>query len=371
VPYFVLGKVVAPNKIGIRQNFFGIPGVVEDGYQPVGLEPGLHWQIPFLSVVHLLPRDFIIINFSSDAVDNTPSGKEVFTRPRLEIPTRDGSKVRADITLVARFFDRPNVDTRSEGDRRDEPYMILAKSGIPIPKDVYRYHGGPVDLVNKYRFGLNDQMRIFTSTAEDFIRKRLSALSTVDYYNPVLRERAALEANELVNTKSLRVEDGGVLEGANVNADGVLLWATLIRRYQYSKQEIDDKIFNKIFQEQYERRLTVEEELEEQNAITRKELREMDAKIDVLKSEGNKEETIIKSGADLYRSQRVSEGQRLIEEARARVTEEKNRILAQLDGSKAYVAKEMLPIIDSLQGGVISGVDPFDVDQWLNKLGSE
>lgn len=63
-PYFLFGKVVPPDQIGVRRNLFSVPGLLEGGFSSIGLPPGLHWQIPMVSEVGLIPRGVQYVTFS-------------------------------------------------------------------------------------------------------------------------------------------------------------------------------------------------------------------------------------------------------------------------------------------------------------------
>jgi hypothetical protein len=42
--------------------------------------------------------------------------------------------------------------------------------------------------------------------------------------------------------------------------------------------------------------------------------------------------------------------------------------LRDTDGSDTYVATQLAPLLESLQGGVVSGIDPYNLGQWVEKL---
>lgn len=223
--FFVLGKVVPPNMIGIRRNYISIPGMLKDGYEENGLKPGLHWKAPFISNIVLIPRDFQFIQMGKDKAG------DLLLSP-LEIPTTDGSFVKTDISLIVRFFDKPGSTIRTgTTDSQTQDKGENDKDSVPLVQDITRVHGGPKNLVNTYGSEKTKQLKTFTINAESKLKRFLSNLSTSGFYNPVSREKAALKATENINSE--------------VNQYGIELWATLMRRYLYSQKNIDDQIFAK------------------------------------------------------------------------------------------------------------------------------
>jgi regulator of protease activity HflC (stomatin/prohibitin superfamily) len=344
--FFVFGQVVPPDMIGIRRNFISFPPFLKPGFQEKGLYPGLHWKIPEVSTIQLIPRDFQFIHLNQRKISGD------YTQKQLEVPTTDGSKVQADITLILRFFEEPN--------KSDEPQKIDLIAGeegerrVPFATRSITSHGGPNDLANTYSLDRQTQLRIFTVTAEEKLKETLSNLSTQDYYDPVLREIAALNASRQVNEI--------------VNPDGIELWATLIRRYIYSEKRIDDQIFNKNLQEATERLNAAERSLQQAKAETEETAARWDAEIKDLRVQGEQQRAVIMSEADRFEVEKISEGDRLIQEAIAKVDKAKNKILTEVDGAEVYVAREMTPLLETLEGGVVTDIDPYDIDAWVKKL---
>ena len=342
--FYVFGQIINPNEIGLRQNYFSIPGIVEEGYSERGLRAGLHWKIPGVSTIHLLPRDFQIINFNKKAYPDA-----VLNMPQLEIPTTDGSKVKTDLTLIVRLFEEPVTFP-------EPPKRVLVPEGedVPLPEAAPRSHGGPRELVNNYRTKPAEQLRLLASFMEEAIKNSLSMLSTTDYYNPVLREHSALLATEQINEK--------------INPDGIQLWGTLIRRYVYSERNIDDAIFNKNLQEATEKLNAAERALEQARAKTEMTRANWDAQIADLRVEGEQEKAVITSEADRYEVEKTAIGDRSVQEAYAEVDKAKNRVLTDTPGADVYIAREMTPLLSTLEGGVVTDIDPFNVDAWVGKL---
>lgn len=321
VPFFILGTVVPPDKIGVRQNYYSMLGLVKKGFAENGLEPGLHWKIPGISNIILLPRGFQFVHLK-----DTPEPGALFSAQSLEVPTTDGSKVHTDVTLVVRLF----------------------------PAAVQGAHGGPKNLVESFTADPARQLRTFYRIAENELKKHLSELSTSDYYNPDLREPAALKATAAINN--------------SVSKEGLQLWGSLIRRYVYADRDIDDQIFAKNLQEQTERLNATASSLSAAKATTEKTRAEWDANIKSLEVQGESRRNVIRSEADLYEATKRSEGDLKVATARAEVDSMKAGALSDIAGADVYVARELAPLVKTLSGGVVTGFDPYDADEWMDKL---
>lgn len=345
--FFVFGKIVPPNKIGIRQNFFSVLGILEEGYNERGLSPGLHWKIPAISDIILIPADFQFVQLDS----NENSGE--LNLQNLEIPTSDGSKVKTDITLVLRYFKSPG-ESNSSGVDWSSTESNKDTSDVPIVQNIKRKHGGPKDLVNTYGISHDRQLRTFVGKSEDKLKRWLSALSTIDYYNPSLREKAALKSTESINEFS--------------NKEGIELWATLVRRYTYSEQKIDAQIFAKNLQDATEVLNTALGSLAKARAKTEEMRAFWDGqKIAVLKEDGFAQVRVLDEEAKSYEAEQRARADKLFEVAISEIEKEKNKLLAS-NGGKVFVARRMVPILQSLKGGIISESDPYNIDTWVRKL---
>ncbi len=345
--FFVFGKIVPPNKIGIRQNFFSLMGVLEEGYNERGLVPGLHWKIPYISDVILIPRDFQFVQLDS----SEESGD--LNLPYLEIPTSDGSKVKTDITLVLRYFKKPG-SSESVGVDWSSTESNMDSSDVPVVQRVTRTHGGPKDLVNTYGSNHKRQLKTFVGKSEDKLKRWLSALSAIDYYNPSLREKAALKSSESINEFA--------------NKEGIELWGTLVRRYTYAEQKIDDQIFAKNLQDATEVLNSAQSSLAEARAKTEEMRAFWDGqKIAVLKEEGEAQVRVLDEEARSYEAEQRARADKLYEVAISEIEKEKNQLLAS-GGGRVYVARKMVPVLQSLSGGVISDIDPYNIESWVRKL---
>ncbi len=349
--YTAFGTVVPPDKIGVRRNYFSF-GFLSEGYAPKGLSPGLHLRFPGISDIILVPRGFLFVNL------NREREKGDVDLSALEVPTTDGSKVHTSVTLVARLFDRPeSVAPQVTQAGTPETGSAMNDATIPLSGQKSRSHGGPADLITFYRDNLQRQLEKFSQTAQDELRRSLSALSTIDFYNPKLREEAAVEAHERINH--------------DVNPHGVELWGTLVSRYVYADEEIDAQIFAKNLQTQTERYRAATTKLEEATAEITKTKALWDAKIADVSVDAQNYQIRADSEGRLYEESKIAHGKLEIQLKQSEVVASQNKLLSEIPSANIYLAKEMAPLLKTLAGGVVSGIDPYNVDDWVNRLTGE
>ncbi len=153
-----------------------------------------------------------------------------------------------------------------------------------------------------------------------------------------------------------------------MNPKGLQLWGALIRRYTYIERSIDDQIFQKNLQDQTERMNAALSRLAGAQAETEREQALWDAKIRDLQVQAESKVQVIRSEGSLYEVSRVSEGDRMVAEAKAKVDEARANALSQMQGAQLYTAREMAPLLKTLQGGVVSNIDPYDINAWMKRL---
>ncbi len=351
LPFFVFGKIVPPNYIGVRQNYYSIFGLLEKGYSNDGLEPGLQWKIPGVTTVILLPKDFQFVHLNNEQIAGD------LDLPSLDVPTTDGSKVKTDVTLIVRLFESSAAGAGLPISTEAEHTGSAGNVNVPLSKVKDRAHGGPKDLVTSFSADPQRQLLTLSRTAENELKQNLSNLSTTDYYNPELREKAAYASNEAIN---------GI-----VNRSGIELWATLIRRYGYAEKNIDDQIFAKNLQDQTERLNAAASRLAAAKADTEQSRALWDAKIRDLQVESQAKVAVLESEGQLYQSKKEAEGNLLVTQAKAEVDGAKANVLSQVAGAEVFVAREMAPLLQTLSGGIVSNIDPYDINQWVNRLTSK
>lgn len=314
---WLFGQVVSPGYMGVRQTTFG----PFKGFSDQGLEPGLHWTIPFYSKVHLVPEKLQMYHLHRDhsLYPNSPGS--------LEVQTTDGSSVNVDISILARFF----VDT------------------------IAGEHGGPADLIKKLGISEESWRNTVIEVARDELRRTLGGLSTGQFYNPHLREEQVERAKQ---NMVLRLGEYGI------GVDAVLL-----RRYTYTEERIDNAVFQKNLQDQEERLNAAASKLAEAKARSEQVAAEMDAKIRTLLIEGENKAKVIKSEGSLFEKEMIAKGDLAVAKATADADKLRAESLEQGKASQLYVAKELAPILSSLKGGIISETNPYDLDAWLKLLG--
>jgi regulator of protease activity HflC (stomatin/prohibitin superfamily) len=165
----------------------------------------------------------------------------------------------------------------------------------------------------------------------------------------------------------MREADKGIR--ARLAEFGIGLEAVLVRRYTYREGRIDKAIFDKNLQDQEERLNVAASKLSEAKALSEQVSAEMDAKIQTLKVEGENKARVVHSEGELYQTQKVAEGDLLVAKAAAEVDTLKANLLAKTEGTQTYVAKELAPLLGSLKGGVVSDLNPYDMDEWVKRLG--
>lgn len=305
---YTFGTVVPPGKMGIRQVTLG----PYRGFSERALSPGYHWTIPFYSVIHLMPSTMQILDLSRD-------------RQPVEIQTTDGSSVDVDVSLLYRFY-------------------TLAGEG----------HGGPDDLITKVGSHSEAIKRVETAAMNE-LRKALGKLSTSEFYNPEKREKEIGEAHEGMNDRLAQF--------------GIRLEAVLLRRYTYREERIDNAIFQKNLQDQEERLNAALSRLAEAKADLERVSAEWDAKIKTLRVKGENEARVLRSEGDLYEAKRTAEGDLEVAKGRAEVEWLKAGALASSAGASIYLGKELAPLLGSLRGGVVSELDPYNLEGWVERFG--
>lgn len=336
--FFILaGFNVGPGSIGVRQIKFG----PFQGFGDKALRPGSHWGIPggFYTNVHIIPQTIQLLDFNRDRNDLQNS------LPSLEIQTADRATVDVDITVTSRFY--------AEAGESHEPIYgdVLA---APISRKMMK-HGGPADLVQTVGTTSERWINHIRRTAEDELKRALGAISTGEFYDPKKRETQIALAHESMNRALAKV--------------GIRIESVLLRRYTYREGRIDEAIFQKNLQDQEERYNIAGSNLAKAQAQLEQVAAEADAKISTLKVEGENHSRVIKSQGDLYESEKKAQGDLKLASARAEVDKLRAGALAQTKGSEIYVAKELAPLLSSIRGGVVSGLDPYDLDAWIKRLG--
>lgn len=306
---FVFGIVVPVGAVGVRKIAFG-PG---QGLRDASLAPGLQWAVPYYSTIYMVPQTLRILDFAA---------------PRsLDVPTVDGTIVDVDAAVVYRFF-------AAHGEINGVKY------------------GGPADLIQNVGATDVQWSRYLSQVAENELKRALSALSTVEFYEPGAREARVKVAEEVLRER--------------LGPLGVDVQAVLLRRYRY-RDEIDQAIFKKNLQELESAYNKVAGEFAEAQRDVNKVEADGNVAIQNLEKRGVGDAEMIRSEGDLYRREKYAQGDLLVAEAKANVDKMRSDVLAKVGGD-VYVALQLAQFLASLKGGVVSNVDPFDFDMWVKKL---
>jgi regulator of protease activity HflC (stomatin/prohibitin superfamily) len=322
--YMLFGYTVPPGYFGVRQLKFG----PRQGFSDHGTPPGTHWGIPGYSLVHLVPQTIQAIHFQREA------STSAYSLPPLEIQTSDRATVDVDLTVLSRFYPSSGID----------PVTGLA-------------HKGPAQLFTVVGIDSQSWINHIKQIAEDRLKRTLGTISTGQFYDPSLREEQLALAHAEINR-----------ELANV---GIKVDAVLLRRYTYRDDRIDQAIFQKNLQDQEERLNVSAGKLAEAHAALEQVAAEWDAKIQTLRVDGENKARVLQSEGDLYENQRRAEGDLEVAKARAEVVKLKASALAQSRVAEVYVARELAALLGSIKGGVVSQIDPYDLKEWMKRLGVE
>lgn len=309
--FYVFGEVVPPGYVGIRQIYYG-PG---EGYANKSLKAGFHWTLPFYSRIHLIPASVQTLNLSKSLGSQLDNVK-----------TSDGALVDVDVTIITQFFQEKDSN-----------------------------HGGPSDLIRKLDLSPQKWSQHIKSTAERYLRSSLSNLSASTFYDPELRSQLVSEAQE--GMKSSLAEFG------------IDIKEVLLLRYTYQSDLIDRAIFDKNLQDQEVRYNEAAGRFSEAKSQLEKTEAEWDAKIETLRIQGQNDSTVIRSEAALYEKEKKASGDLEVAKAIAEVDRLKSSALASTPGAEIYVAREIAPYVSSLKGGIITNVDPYNLDDWIKRLG--
>jgi regulator of protease activity HflC (stomatin/prohibitin superfamily) len=314
---FFFGTVVPVGAVGVRKIAFG----PKQGLLAKSLPPGYHWTIPGYSTIYPVPQTVRVLDFDRDVQANPGSFGS------LDVPTTDGTTVDIDVSILYRFHAKPGQDGAHA-------------------------HGGPADLINMVGATESQWSKYLAQAADNELKRSLGALSTVDFYDPKARQERVTNAERTLETSLAPL--------------GIKVESVLVRRYTY-REEIDQAIFKKNLQELESAFNKVAGDFAEAQRDVNKVAADGDVAIQNLDKQGTSEAEKIRSEGDLYRRQKVAEGNLLVAEAKAAVDKMRADVLGQV-GSDIYVALQLTEVLQTLKGGIVANIDPYDLDQWVKKL---
>lgn len=319
---YTFGYVVQPGFVGVRQITFG----PYQGFSREGLRPGYHWSIPFYSRIHFVPATIQFMDFDHIHQTDTQVRGSLWQQHPLEVQTTNGQSMFVDLSLLYRFYE-------AKGDS----------------------HGGPDDLVTRVGSEEREWRDRIITVVENELKKALGRLSTSEFYNPYLRQKEVEQAEKNMATR---------LAALGIKVEGVLL-----RRYTYAAADIDEAIYQKNLTVLAEQVNAAEGKLKEVRALVAQVASKGDAAVKTMLVEGENQARIIRSRADLYESLKQAEGNLAVAQSKAQADQLRADALLGGSGAQVYVAREMVPFIRALKGGVLSDLEPFNIEAWLKSFG--
>jgi len=304
---------VPPNAIGIKQVYYGSSaGIRKDLYGP-----GLHFVAGGIERLHLFPRDLQILNFSSSASELSQRARNAAA---INVQTNDGYKVTLDVTVLYRIVD---------------PYTVFKEAGS----------------------GRAFEDKLIIPRADQILRKNLGELNSEEFYQGPKRIEKANHAKQELATQ--------------LQPFGVSLEEVLVRQYVY-----DDKYQELIEGRKLKDQTVFLREAEAKSATEQAAVDKMiatgKANVDVELERGDAEVKKLNAEADLYRRQKIAQGQLLVELAEAQGTKLENDAL-QGAGSEYIVGLKMAEVLSGVKVLVLSsdskdGINPLDVSTLLKKF---
>jgi regulator of protease activity HflC (stomatin/prohibitin superfamily) len=326
---YTFGIVVPPGKMGIRQAYFDTYIGPKQGFSLTSLKPGYHGNIPFLATIHILPTTWIPVHFNREAGGT----KNSVGNPPLKVKTKDGVPVDIDATIMIRLF-------------TENKFSVDGKSLI---------HGGPSNLLLDVGMSPDEWYRNIVAATNKHLGEALKRLNADDFYDYKLR--------------SQMVKRGETALRETLAKTGIEVGHVLLRRFSYEDEQIEESIFKKNLQQvEYVLGVTNRKLAEELN-ITAKEIADLDRQIEVLKKNADVKSQAIREQAKAELVKAEAEGEAMVMLARAEIDEKRAKLLANTRGADIYVARQLAPVLGTLKGGLISGLDPYDLEGWIKRLG--
>lgn len=307
-----LTTYVRPHEAAVKVSQYG-GGLENHTYKG----PGLFFTGPGVTY-HIFPTVVQVLTMADNPSEGPTESANTRTIRQLEIDSSDGSKIRIDATVLYRVVDAYKVMTRIGPGRMFEDNAIIPKSSQAL-------------------------------------KESLGKLKAEDFYNEVLRVKATLDAQKMLNE--------------SVKDMGLAVDHVLIRQYYYLEQ----------YQQQIEERKVQDQlvftnqsmaESAKMEALRQKLSAEGEAAVEVEQERGKAEVTKIRAEADLYSRKRRAEGDLLVQLARAQGTELENVAYKAGTGADNLVGLEMAEVLDGVDVIFLptgkDGVNFLDLDKTLN-----
>lgn len=312
--FLIFGTIVPVGYFGVTQVLIG-PG---QGVAEKGGGPGLYLAIPFYRKVHVIPETLKTTDFN-----RSKDGA-------LEITAAEGVVLDIDITVLTRYM-------RERSKINDQEFA------------------GPNRLLQTLTSNPTNWQERIKKVVQSHLVKEFGGLKPAQFYDVSIRDAALLRGEKKIR--------------ADLAPHGIYVEAVLLRRYTYRDDRIDEAIFNKNLQEQEQRLKDTASALADVKAQLELVDAEWDAKTRTLRIQGENEAKVIRSEAARIEAEKMAEGDLLVAKAQAEVDKAKAAVLAK--GGSNFVAREFTPFIQSLKGGVVREINPYDLSAWLLSLGGE
>jgi regulator of protease activity HflC (stomatin/prohibitin superfamily) len=312
--FLAFGTIVPVGYFGVPQILIG-PG---QGVAERGGGPGVYLSIPFYRKVHVIPETLKATDFNR--VKNEA----------LEITAAEGVVLDIDLTVLTRFV--------REASKIDDIEFA-----------------GPNRLLQTLTSEPRNWEERIRKVVQSNLIKEFGGLRPAQFYDVAIRDAALLRGEKKIRQ--------------DLAPHGIYVEAVLLRRYTYRDDRIDEAIFNKNLQEQEQRLKDTASGLADVKAQLEAVDAEWDAKTRTLRIQGENEAKVIRSEASRIEAEKMAEGDLLVAKAQAEVDRAKASVLSVGGGN--FVAREFAPFIESLRGGVVREINPYDLNAWLSKLGGE
>lgn len=298
---------IAPDEFGIRQVYVG-PG---KGLQSDMFPPGTHLVIPGYERFHVFPRKVQVLEFNDDHVQ---ASTEADFAPSINIQTSEGYRVTVDVSVLYRIVD---------------PYKLVTSVGT----------------------GRQYVTTLVLPRSDQVLRQKLGDLNAEQFYAGALRRQKADEAMKLLTEE--------------LAPAGIQVWGVLVRHYSYDAR-YQEAIEQRKIQDQMVFKNRAEAIAASEEAEKNRVLAEGKATIDVEQQRGKSEVAKIAADYDLYSRKRISEGDLLVEMARAEGKRMENEALTAA-GASNLVGLKMADALKNTQVIMI----PTDGPAAMNPLNLE
>lgn len=306
---------VRPNQLGVLRIKFG----PNKGIKKKVYHAGLHLVIPGWELMYRFPKNLQTLQWTKNWRRLRSSQGYRIIRP-IRIQTSEGYNVQTDLTIQYRIVD---------------PYKVMTLIG---PGALYE-----------------DSALIPRS--EKILRLVLGELNAEEFYRGPKRIQRAIEAKQRINQ--------------DLKSKGIEIVAILVKEFKYDdryqrmieSRKLQDQ---RVFLQQAEKLATIQQY--RKRVITA----QGKARVREELARGEKEVARVDAAAELYRRQRIAQGQLLRKLAEARGIELKNRALEGA-GSRYLVALRLAEVLQGIQALILpsngpQGFNPLNFAQLLKQV---